>query len=156
MDGLRWMEHTADVGAELTADDLPGLFSVALAALLSILMDAPPSAGGEAHQVHLRAGTLDALLVRWLEEWIFRIQTEGLVPVVDARDLVVGADGSGASFERTLPSFADGWRLDARVSAAALDPAAQGWRGEVKGATYHGLEVVHRSGRWHARIVFDV
>ena len=156
MDEPRWIEHTADVGAELTADDLPGLFRIALAALLEVLMEAPPGAGTDAHRVRLRAATLDVLLVRWLEEWIFRIQTRGRVPVVDALDLAVEGEGSGAASGGTEPSAATGWQLEASVRESTLDPAAHGWRGEVKGATYHGLEVVRRNGRWHARIVFDV
>lgn len=134
------MDHTADVGVEITARDLSELFAAALDALFEIVLASPPEQADGSRQIRLAAASLDGLLVRWLEEWIFLLHSSRRVPVdVDLEILE-----------------ADGWRLTATVRDATLDPERHGWKGEVKGATYHGLDVRRRHGGWHASVVFDV
>jgi SHS2 domain-containing protein len=134
------MDHTADVGVEIEAGDLAELFAAALDALVDIMLASPPERADESREIRLAAASLDGLLVRWLEEWIFLIHSSRRVPV-DA-DIEIVED--------------DGWRLAATVRDAPLDPDRHGWKGEVKGATYHGLDVRRHDGGWRASIVFDV
>ena len=141
MSDARWVDHTADVGADLDADDLPALFRGALDALVAVMLDTPPTTPDGERTIHLEATTREQLLVRWLEEWVFLVQSARRVPV---------------DSEIEIHERADGLRLEARVRDATLDPVEQGWLGEVKGATFHGLQIERREGRWQARVVFDV
>ena len=159
MDERRWMDHTADVGAELQAADLPGLFRDALDALVAVMMAAPPRAAVAVHRVELDAPTLDGLLVRWLEEWVFRIQTHRRVPVQS--DVAVGGRPNGcapaSAAHRSGAVAAESlWTLEAAVREAPLDPVAHEWQSEVKGVTYHGLHVERTEAGWTAAVVFDV
>jgi SHS2 domain-containing protein len=142
---LDWLDHTADVGASLEADSLEALFRAALDALTVVMMALPPQAPDGARRIELEADSLERLMVRWLEEWIFLVHSTGRVPV--EADLTIekrpGADGPR-------------WHLAADVRDATLDPDAHEWKTEVKGATYHGLDVRENEAGWRATVVFDV
>ena len=153
MSDARWLDHTADVGADLVADDLPALFRGALDALVAVMLEAPPVTPDGERTIRLDAPTREQLLVRWLEEWVFLVQSARRVPVDAAIDLhAPDADAR----TRDASGDADRWRLEARVRDATLDPVEHGWLGEVKGATFHGLQIERRDDAWRTRIVFDV
>jgi SHS2 domain-containing protein len=137
-------EHTGDVGFELEAPDLEGLFEGARRAVLAQLLRRPPHVGADHLRLSLEAPGPDRLLLRWLDELLFLVQTHASVPISAALTLHPPAGGNG------------GWRLVAEVALAPLDPQAHGWRGEVKAATYHGLELTRDGRAWRARVVLDV
>jgi len=145
------LDHTGDAGFELYAPALEALFDAARAALLRELMEAPPTAEipaerpAEAQSLELTlvAPGLDRLLLRWLDELLFLVQVRGRVPASARLALRASDDPAG-------------WRLTARLDTVPLDVRAQRWRGEVKGVTYHGLEVAPEGGGWRARVVLDV
>lgn len=138
-EGVRELEHTADVGIEVRAPDLAALFDRAALGLLHVL-------GGEAEpaglrdsertiEVSLDAGGTDLLLSRWLREILFLREIEALAY-------------RRAEFSRLT---SDG--LDARV---VVRPAEGNPEREIKGVTYHGLAVEEDEGEWRARIIFDL
>jgi SHS2 domain-containing protein len=49
-----------------------------------------------------------------------------------------------------------GWTLAARLPTAPLDARRHGFRGEIKAATYHRLEVDASPGSCRARVILDV
>jgi len=144
---VRPFDHTGDVGFELSAPDLESLFGAAREALLAELMESPPGAAavdaGE-QPLHLQAQAVDRLLLRWLDELLYQVQTCRSVPAGATLHIRPPAVGGGA------------WRLEARLSAVPLDADAHGWRAEVKGATYHGLELRRTRNGWKARVILDV
>lgn len=141
---VRPFDHTGDVGFEVQAPQLETLFDGARRALLEVLLRTPPRSGSERTRLSLQAPGLDRLLLRWLDELLFLVQTRGQVPV-------------GASLTLRPPIEGEtGWGLTADLSLAPLDPRAQGWRGEVKAATYHGLELTREGPGWRARVILDV
>lgn len=134
---IRMLDHTADVGFELEA-----LFGEARRALLMTVFEEPPERGEEEYSVRLSAPNHETLLVRWINELVFLIQSEEFVPV--HADIRI-EESSGEDFS-----------LKASMSGAPLDLAGHGWQGEVKSATFHGLDVTNRSGDWRARMILDV
>jgi SHS2 domain-containing protein len=135
------LDHTADAGFEVRAPTLGGLFEEALRGLLLVMFERPPERGGDERRVSLAAPDLETLLVRWLNELAYLIQEEGFVPSG-------GTPGVGESPE--------GFSLAASLSGTGFDPEAQGWQGEVKSATFHGLAVERGEGGWMARVILDV
>jgi SHS2 domain-containing protein len=138
---IRHFEHTADVGFEISAGDLNALFDIARQALLEVLVSCPPDTGERVNPLELEAESLESLLVAWLDELLYLVQTHGLLPAQSA--VAVSAAPVG-------------YRLAASLNSAPLDVDAHGWQGEVKGATYHGLKLVQENGYWRARVVLDV
>jgi SHS2 domain-containing protein len=139
---IEMLDHTADVGFELAAPTLEELFEEARRALLMVAFERPPEEGEEKSEVRLSAPDRETLLVRWLNELIFLIQGPGLVP---ARAEIRLAETGGATCA-----------LEASLSGAPLDLEVFGWQGEIKSATFHGLEIQRTNGTWRARVILDV
>ena len=138
---IRMLDHTADVGFELGAPTLEGLFEEARRALLMIVFERPPEEGEGVDTIRLSAPDRETLLVRWLNELNYLIQDAGFVPV--GAEMRLGEGGSG-------------YALEARLTGAPLHLEEYGWQGEIKSATFHGLEVTRGDEGWHARVILDV
>lgn len=148
---VRFLDHTADVGFEAEAATLPALFVEAAHALNALILGLEEAGGGElSHTTHaavtenagravdlrMEAEDAPALMAEWLRELIYRFETEGVI----LREV---------TFRRL-----DERTLQAQVSLSK--PATQPVR-EIKGVTYHGLEVRRSdTGRWRARVILDV
>ena len=133
---VRPLDHTADVGFALEAQNLEELFQAALKGLLDVMFTAPPQGGRKRRRLRLFAEDLETLLVRFLNELIYLIQTKGFVPG-RARIRVEEEEG--------------GYRLIATLFQEGL-----GFQGEVKSATFHGLSVRKEDDRWKAQVILDV
>ena len=137
------LDHTADVGLELGASTLEELFDEARRALLMVVFERPPEEEGEDRRwVPLSAPDYEILLVRWLNELTYLIQDTGFVPT--------GAKIEIQKTERTDLS------LEASLVGAPLDLEEYRWQGEIKSATFHGLDVANDNEGWHARVILDV
>jgi len=140
---IRMLDHTADVGFEVAkAPTLEDLFDEAREALLMTVFEEPPERGDEERAVRLSAPDRETLLVRWINELVFLIQGEGFVPVgadVRIREIDVG-----------------GFAFKASLTGAPLDLEGYGWQGEIKSATFHGLNVSEGSEGWQAQVILDV
>ncbi len=139
---IRMLDHTADVGFEVGASTLEALFDEARRALLITVFEEPPERGMEERAVRLAAPDLETLLVRWINELVFFIQSDGFVPT--RTDVVTRSASDG------------GYELRARLTGAPLDLEGYGWQGEIKSATFHGLDVTRGSEGWRAQVILDV
>ena len=137
---VRPLDHTADVGFELEVESFEGLFQAALAGLLQVMFQNPPQGGKRRRRVVLESEDLETLLVRYLNELIYLIQTKGFVP--------------GKANVRIEPKE-EGFRLTATLFGEPFQEAF-GFQGEVKSATFHGLFVRQEGGRFLARVILDV
>ena len=140
---IRMLDHTADVGFEVAeAPTLENLFDEARQALLMTVFEEPPERGKKVCVVRLSAPDRETLLVRWTNELVFLIQGEGFVSA--------GAD------VRIREIDEGGYALKASLTGASLDLEGYGWQGEIKSATFHGLDVTQGSEGWRARMILDV
>jgi SHS2 domain-containing protein len=139
---IEMLDHTADVGFELKAPTLEDLFEEARRALLMVVFERPPQEGEDEGEIRLSAPDLEMLLVRWLNELNYLIQDSGFVPV--RAEIEIRATGGA------------GYALEARLSGTPLLLEKYGWQGEIKSATFHGLEITDNEEGWHARVILDV
>jgi SHS2 domain-containing protein len=139
---IQMLDHTADVGFEIEAPTLETLFDEARRALLMTVFEQPPERGEDEDSVWLSAPNLETLLVRWINELVFFIQGDGFVPV--RADIEIREAGEGS------------FSLEARLTGAPLDLEGYGWQGEIKSATFHGLEVTRGGEGWQAQVILDV
>jgi SHS2 domain-containing protein len=139
---IRMLDHTADVGFEVAeVPTLEDLFDGAQRALLVTMFEEPPERGEEERVVRLSAPDLETLLVRWINELVFLVQGEGFVPV-EANVRIWESEG--------------GYALETSLTGAPLDLKGYGWQGEIKSATFHGLNVTHGNEGWQAQVILDV
>lgn len=131
------IEHTADIGIEVEAPSLSELFVGAAEAMMHIISPAA-SKKGKPRPIYLEAGDVEALLYSWLNEILFIVFSEDIIPSVFDVAIIN---------ERALKAEIRG------------EPYAQGrheLQTEIKGATFHEMNVTEKDGRWIARVIFDV
>ena len=131
----RWVEHTAELGLALEADDRTGVFREGFAALAELLAEGAEPGGEPAREeLALEAADGAGLLADWLAELAFLAETRGLVP-----EALASLDLGETS-------------LRATVAGRIAHPDHL-----VKAVTYHGLTLeAVRDGGWRGIVVFDV
>ncbi len=136
------LDHTADVGVLVTADDRETLFAEALRALTDCITDVDLVRPRSSRAVELAAADLELLLVEWLGEALYRFDAEGFL--ASAADLRIRGRGDR------------GLRLAGEMRGELHDPDRHPHRVAVKAITYHGLEVARTAAGWTARLIFDI
>lgn len=135
IEGVRAIAHTADIGIEVTAPDLPELFRRAALGTLWMVLETVPDGGTEARTLEVEAEDDAGLLRSWLREILYWEEVEGF-----------------AAAEIDAVRIGDG-RARGLVRGGASPPGAVR---EIKGVTWHGLAVEPTEGGWTARVIFDV
>ena len=135
---FRTIEHTADIGIEVEADNLSELFEGVAAAMFSLIVDPDTVRQTVERELSLEAGDLEELLFMWLNELLFVLYADGLLfSGFKVKD--IGED-----------------RLVATATGEKLDPQRHRLDEEIKAATYHEMMVERRDDGWKARVIFDV
>ena len=135
---FRTIEHTADIGIEVEADNLSELFEGVAAAMFSLMVDPDTVRQTVERELSLESGDLEELLFMWLNELLFVLYAEGLLfSGFKVKD--IGED-----------------RLVATATGEKLDPQRHRLDEEIKAATYHEMMVERRDDGWKARVIFDV
>lgn len=136
--GLREIEHTADLGIEVDAPDLPLLFASAGEALYGLIADTSSIASKETVTVAATGTSWEELLHAWLCELLAQFNLNNFI---------------GRKVEiKSLESK----RAQGEIAGEILDLKRHRFYTEIKGVTYHNLKVWQENGAWHARIIFDV
>ena len=131
--GYQQVEHTADLALSIWAPDYGALLEQGACALVDIMTEGALIDGQLEREVAIEAMDREDLLVQWLNEVIFLAVTERFTV---------------ARAELQL----DGARLTGRLFGAE----GAELKGELKSATYHGLELTEQDGAARAFVVIDV
>jgi SHS2 domain-containing protein len=128
-------EHTGEVQLHAVAPTLAQLFVETGLALAELMAEETSSASSEATEiVDLQAPDREALLVEWLNELIFRAETQQKVyrelKIISLSDQTLRAEIGGTPLERL--------------------------RTAVKAATFHRLNISPEAGGYSATVVLDV
>ena len=133
-------DHTADLGLRVRAADLDDLFRTAAAGLFDVIVaNRQQVAEHDQEEITLLADSPEALLVDWLNELIFRAETEHKL---FCRFDVNVAEG--------------GLSLQATVHGEPIDPSRHVLDHEVKAATRHGVRLVRDGETWLAEVILDI
>ena len=135
---VREIHHTADLGIEVTADDLSPLFSSAGQALYAFIADPATIESREEISVSARGDGTEELLHAWLCELLAQFNLAGFVG------------------RRCDVTQLTGERVDGTIKGEKLDLTRHRFHTEIKGVTYHGFKIWKENGLWRARIIFDV
>jgi riboflavin kinase/FMN adenylyltransferase len=133
------LEHTADWAVRIAGATLPELYAHAGQTLFHLMgapFDAPATV---THEVTVEANDLEVLLVRWLQELLFRMETaDELYTQFTVAEVVPPAGG-----------------MPARLRATVAGVPGRSDLAHVKAVTYHNLAVQQTDGGWEATVVFD-
>lgn len=133
--GFVELDHTADWALQAQGTDLADLLAQAAVGMFSLAGAVPlPGPNSGERTLTLQAADRETLLVRWLEEILFLLESESLLP----REMRLEVEGR--------------FRLRARIGVA---PASRLTRA-IKAVTFHDLRVVDTHEGLEAKLVFDV
>jgi len=132
------LEHTADIAIRVYGRELEDLFVNSSFALFDMLVDTTGLSVSGRIEIRLSSGDMDTLFVDWLNELLYIFQVEGKV-VLEA--VIEGLDKNS---------------LRASCLVAETGTSALLVRTEIKAATYHGLHIIRKRGRYELEVVFDV
>jgi SHS2 domain-containing protein len=138
--GVETLDHTADVGIRVEAPTLAELFRRAALGSLWVATGRVAQPGSQRRTLDVEAETLPDLLRRWLREILLLQEVDGFA--------------AGRMEELALENTGQGFRLHATLVGGPSPPDPVR---EIKGVTWHGLQVEERSpGAWFAQVIFDV
>lgn len=121
--GYEVLDHTAEVGIAAWGRDLREAFVEAARGMFALMVDLDAVEERVTRRVAVTAEDREDLLVRWLNELLFLVDSEGLV------------------FRRFEIERMGERELQATVRGERLDPARHQPLAGVKAATYHQLSV---------------
>lgn len=145
----RPVDHTADIAIEVEAADRETLFVEALRGMTDVITDVGYVRPCREARLEATAAALDLLLVEWLSEVLYLFESEGV--------LLSGAEAEIREESRQeTREEAGGFRIAAIARGERYDAERHPLRTQIKGVTYHGLELGRRGGAWRARVIFDI
>lgn len=133
---FRLLEHSADIRVECRGQTIEDLLRSAAEALYAVALRSRRNATDLTRSISLEADSPEDLLVRWLQELIFLLETERFV---------------GAEFR--FPT-AHNTAVDAEACGYLCKPEER--ETEVKAATYHGAAIERRAGELVAHMLLDL
>jgi SHS2 domain-containing protein len=129
------LEHTADWALRVQAQDMEGLLRNAAEGMFQLMqLECGDRLLGASHLV-VEAYDREELLVNWLEELLFRIETRGVA--FDISSIAISNEPL---------------KLQAHLGEYPIDKLEK----EIKAVTYHGLTVTETELGFDATVIFDV
>ena len=132
------LEHTADVGLKVYGRTLPDLFANAARGLVSLALEPQSVEAKDRLALSARGSDLEELLVAWLSEILYFLDTEGWV-------------FCDFSVERL-----EAGSIEAEGVGERRDPAHRSRAVAVKAVTYHQVSVRETAEGWEAVVYFDI
>jgi SHS2 domain-containing protein len=131
-------DHTADIGLVVRGRTLQELYANAAGGLVNLTVD-PDGLREEIRMtVTVSAADREALLVAWLNELLYLLDTRKFLP------------------RRCQITTLSDTALAAEMAGDTIDPGRHTVRRMVKAATYHGLSLTQANGLWEARVILDL
>ena len=140
MSPFDYFEHTADIGVEVMADSMEGLYAEAGRALFNLIGDLDQIKPTEAEKVALASADETGLLIDWLNELIF---------LFDARGWLF------SEFDVSLSRVIEPASLQLAAVCKGEKVAGHKIKIGIKSATYHQAGITHDVD-WRARFILDV
>ena len=134
---FQFIDHTADAGILVKAETLEGMFETAALGFSELITRVDSLNCLIQRQFRLQEDDIETLLVSWLQELLYLLDTEGLI---------------FGRFQVNLKALA----LEATAWGEVFDPEIHTMKTEIKAVTYHLLEVVEADQCWKAQVIFDI
>jgi len=133
------IDHTADLGIEVTGRTKRELFTKAALSLMDILVERKGTPAGLKEKALTVEGSDAAdLLINFLREILYLFNGEALI--------VVDCNIQKCSHQR----------LVAKLRVEPYNKEKYSMKTELKAVTYHGLAIEKIKAGWKARVIFDV
>lgn len=137
----KFIDHTADIAVEITADSFEELIKESLTAYNSSVLVQTSDQTGEIKDLKLSDSNREELLVSFLNEINFLLTVEKWI-TKNILDISVKKED-------------ESYLLICRIQGFNLTDAIE-LKEEIKSVTYHQMEIKEEKGKLFTRIVFDI
>lgn len=141
-DWLQEIDHTGDIGIQVTAASLNELFERAAVGTFSVLADLSTVQPAEKTTITVEGRDRAALMVRWLSELNYRHTVDRWLFCAFEIDAITETNGDLA--------------LTGTAHGEPIDPDRHTVHTEIKAITFHGLDVHETDGEWAVQVIFDM
>ena len=137
----KFIDHTADIAAEINGSSLEELFAAGAEALLNSIVDEQNFEADDLLDIELTASSKEELLITFLNELNYLLITKKWL----------------CSSIQSMKIFndVDGCELSAELKGTKLKKDIQ-LKQEIKSVTYHQVEIVEAEGNYSTLVVFDI
>lgn len=139
--GFKYLEHITDAYIEAWGDSLEEAFSYAATATINVMFEIKNVRGTSKIYFQVEGEDYLELLFNWLEKVLLLISIDNQVI---------------SSFEIEISKLDTKYRLTAQGMAEAIDISKHNYRTEIKGITYHEMEVLQEDGQYKVRFILDL
>lgn len=133
--------ESGDATLKAGADSAEGLFGELTRGFGALSSGGAEVGALERRRVALSAPDGQSLLVNFLNELVFLLDTQGFLP---------------AGLEGSVSLAGNDCRLEAELHGESVVPGRKPGGVLVKAATYHGLKLERRDGLWRAEVTLDL
>lgn len=135
---IEYLDHTADIGIVVSAQSLEEIFALAAKGMMGAIIPTGRIEEKVTRPVTVTAGDLEELLVNWLSELNFLLQTEQFL-TASVKEISIRQN-----------------ELAATIAGETIDPEKHDVELEIKAVTFHKLFVKQSKTGWQARVIFDI
>lgn len=139
--GFRYLEHVTDAYVEAFGESIEEAFSNAAKGTINVMFDNEKIHGD--HKIDIRVEGVDhyELLFNWLEA-VYQIM------ITDNQVM--------SKFDIKISYIDSKYELTGWVMAELIDITKHGYRTEIKGITYHAMEILREGKKHTVRFILDL
>lgn len=142
MHGHKFIEHTADIAVEVYAESIEELFEVSALAFKESISEIENYTNSIRRNISIEATTLEELLVNFLNELNFLVQTKKWL-FTEMKSIII-------NFEDV------DFKLESNIIGINISENSVTLKEEIKAVTYHQLEIIKVGDQYRTTIIFDI
>lgn len=139
--GFRYLDHVTDAYVEAYGDSMEEAFSYAAKGTINIMFELKDILGKSKFEFNVVGHDYSELLFNWIDEIILLIAVENKV---------------ASNFELKISKLDSKYQLTGHTMTEPVDISKHGYKTEIKGVTYHEMEILQESGINKVRFILDL
>lgn len=139
--GFRYLDHVTDAYIEAFGESIEEAFSNAAKATINVMFDNEKIHGTDKVDIRVEGEDYYELLYNWLEA-VYQLMT------IDNQVM--------SKFEIKISQIDSKYELTGWVMAELIDITKHGYRTEIKGITYHAMEILQEGKQHTVRFILDL
>ncbi len=139
--GYRYLDHVTDAYVEAYGDSMEEAFSYAAKGTINIMFELKDILGNTKHEFKVEGDDYSELLFNWID---------GII-------LLIAVDNKVASnFDLKISKLDSKYQLTGHAMTESIDISKHGYKTELKGVTYHEMEILQESDMNKVRFILDL
>jgi len=139
--GYRYLDHVTDAYIEAYGDSMEEAFSYAAKGTINIMFELKDIMGKSKFEFKVEGHDYSELLFNWID---------GII-------LLIAVDNKVASnFELKISNLDSKYQLTGYAMTESVDISKHGYKTEIKGITYHEMQILQEDGINKVRFILDL